>query len=313
MSVEVSGEIEASRARWRAAVAGVLAKGSRRDPADLPAEPERLLDSPTYEGFPIRPLYTALDALPEPPLPGSWPFVRGADAHHDVIAGWKVAEGFPAADWNGEVADGNAAVLAALSDGVSALVLRVGGDGVAVADLDRLLEGVYLELAPVLIDAGEDFRAAADAVLALVAGADDTKRAAMSIDLGADPLTAPLSGRGAPPLRDVVTVASELAGKPGVRVITVDGPALHNRGASAAWELAGVLGAAVQYVRVLVDGGLDVPDALRQIGFRLVADDDQFMTIAKFRAARQLWARIADVLGQPDAVRHGCTRSPRCR
>ena len=34
---------------------------------------ERLLDSPTYEGFPIRPLYTSLDALPEPPLPGRWP------------------------------------------------------------------------------------------------------------------------------------------------------------------------------------------------------------------------------------------------
>ena len=96
VSVEVSGEIEASRARWRAAVAGVRAKGGRRDPADLPAEPERLLDSPTYEGFPIRPLYTALDALPEPPLPGSWPFVRGADADRDAIAGWKVAEGFPA-------------------------------------------------------------------------------------------------------------------------------------------------------------------------------------------------------------------------
>lgn len=305
VSVEVSGEIEASRARWRAAVAGVLAKGSRRDPADLPAEPERLLDSPTYEGFPIRPLYTALDALPEPPLPGSWPFVRGADADRDAIAGWKVAEGFPASDWNGEVADGNAAVLAALSDGVSALVLRAGGSGVAVADLDRLLEGVYLELAPVLIDAGEDFRGAAESVLALVAGADDTKRAAMSIDLGADPLTAPLSDRGAPPVRDVVAVASESAGKPGVRVITVDGPAFHNRGASAAWELAGVLGAAVQYVRELVDGGLEVPDALRQISFRLVADDDQFMTIAKFRAARQLWARIADVLGQPDG---GATR-----
>ena len=71
MSVEVSVDMESSRARWRAAVAAVLAKSTRRDPADLPDEPERLLDSPTYEGFPIRPLYTALDALPEPPLPGS--------------------------------------------------------------------------------------------------------------------------------------------------------------------------------------------------------------------------------------------------
>ena len=94
----MSVEVEEQRARWRTAVAGVLAKSGRRDPAELGAEPERLLDSPTYEGFPIRPLYTCLDALPEPPLPGTWPFVRGGDAHRDVIAGWKVAESFPAPD-----------------------------------------------------------------------------------------------------------------------------------------------------------------------------------------------------------------------
>ena len=64
----VSVEVEEQRARWRTAVAGVLAKSSRRDPDDLGAEPERLLDSPTYEGFPIRALYTALDALPDDTL-----------------------------------------------------------------------------------------------------------------------------------------------------------------------------------------------------------------------------------------------------
>ena len=87
--------VDSDIARWRSAVAGVLAKSTRRDPADLPAEPERLLDSPTYEGFPIRPLYTSLDALPEPPLPGRWPYVRGGDALRDVKSGWKVAEAFP--------------------------------------------------------------------------------------------------------------------------------------------------------------------------------------------------------------------------
>jgi len=301
----VSVEVVQDRARWRTAVAGVLAKGGRRDPSDLPAEPERLLDSPTYEGFPIRALYTTLDALPEPPLPGDWPFVRGGDAGRDVVAGWKVAEAFPPAGWNGAVAEANAAVLAALGDGVSALVLRVGGSGVAPGDLDRLLEGVYLELAPVLLDAGDQFRPAAEAVLAVVAGADDATRARMSIDLGADPLTAPLSGRAAPALDDVVAVASGLAGKPGLRAITVDGAAFHNRGASAAWELAGALGAAVGYVRSLVDSGMAVADALGQLSFRLVADDDQFMAIAKFRAARLLWARVAEVVGEPDG---GATR-----
>ncbi|WP_059019799.1 methylmalonyl-CoA mutase small subunit [Mycobacterium sp. M26] len=307
----VSVKVDEERARWRTAVAGVLAKSTRRDPADLPPEPERLLDSATYEGFSIRPLYTSLDELPEAPLPGAWPFLRGGDARRDVIAGWKVAEAFPAATV--AVTDGNAAVLDALADGVSALVLRVGSSGVAPADVDRLLEGVYLDLAPVILDAGSDFTAAADAVLALVAGADDAKRASMSIDLGADPLTAPLSGRETASVQDVVAVATGLAGKPGVRAITVDGTALHNRGANAAWELAGALGAAVSYVRVLTEAGIGVAEALRQISFRLVADDDQFMTIAKFRAARLLWARVAEVLGQPDsgaAVLHAVTSLP---
>ncbi len=310
MSVKVDEE----RARWRTAVAGVLAKSSRRDPADLPPEPERLLESSTYEGFAIRALYTSLDELPEAPLPGTWPFVRGGDARRDVIAGWKVAEAFPAAGANAAtVTDGNAAVLSALADGVSALVLRVGDAGVAAADIDRLLEGVYLDLAPVIVEADAQFPAAAEAVLALVAGADDAKRAAMSIDLGADPLTAPLSGRPAPSVQDVVAVASGLAGKPGVRAITVDGAALHNRGANAAWELAGAVAAGVTYVRLLADAGVGIGDALQQISFRLVADDDQFLTIAKFRAARLLWARVAEVLDQPDsgaAVLHAVTSLP---
>ncbi len=285
-------------ARWRSAVAGVLAKSTRRDPADLPAEPERLLDSPTYEGFPIRPLYTSLDALPEPSLPGQWPYVRGGDALRDVKSGWRVAEAFPT---NGSAAaDANGAVLVALTEGVSALVLRVGG---AAAELDRLLDGVFLDLVPVVLDAGVDYAAAADAVLALLTDLDDDQRSRLSVDLGADPLTAPLSARSAPSVADVVAVAAKVTGYDGgVRAITVDGPAFHDLGASASWELAGSIAAAVGYLRVLGKAGIRAGDALRQISFRFAADDDQFMTIAKLRAARQLWARVAEVVGEPNAA-----------
>jgi methylmalonyl-CoA mutase len=283
--------------RWRKAVAGVLAKSSRRDPAELPAEPERLLDSPTYEGFPIRALYTSLDSLREPALPGRWPFVRGADARRDVKSGWKVAEAFPG---NGSAAaETNGALLVALTEGVSALVVGVEG---AAAELDRLLEGVFLDLVPVALDAGADYVAAADAVLALLPGLDADQRARLSLDLGADPLTAPLSGRSAPSVADVVATAATVTGYDGgVRAVTVDGPAFHNLGASASWELAGGVATAVGYLRLLSDGGVGLRDALRQISFRFAADDDQFMTIAKLRAARQLWARVAEVAGEPDA------------
>ncbi len=301
MDVQDSG-LQESKQRWRSAVAGVLAKSTRRDPADLPPEPERLLDSPTYEGFPIRALYTSLDALPEPPLPGDWPFVRGGDALRDVKSGWKVAEAFPAPGQKA-VTDGNGAVLVALTEGVSALALRVGApDGVASADLDRLLEGVFLDLVPVVLDAGSEFLAAAEAVLPLLADMDDDQRARLSIDLGADPLTAPFSERSAANIADVVTTAAKVTSySGGVRAITVDGPALHNLGASASWELAGAVAAGVGYLRLLGDAGLSVPDSLRQISFRLAADDDQFMTVAKFRVLRRLWARVAEVVGEPDA------------
>lgn len=308
-----SSVMESDRERWRSAVAGVLAKSRRRDAAELGAEPDRLLDSPTYEGFPIRPLYTGLDAVPEAPLPGQWPFVRGGDARRDVLAGWKVAETFPivAGASAGTV---NGAVLVALTEGVGALVLRVGGQtGVAAGELDRLLEGVFVDLVPVILDAGADFVAAADALLPLLADFDDEQQARLSVDLGADPLTAPLSGRDAPAPADVAGIATKVAGRAGIRVVTVDGPALHNLGASAAWELAGAIAAGVDSLRLLTAHGVSVSDALRQISFRFAADDDQFMTIAKLRAARRLWARVAEVAGDRDggaATVHAVSSSP---
>jgi methylmalonyl-CoA mutase len=292
--------MESDRQRWRSAVAAVLAKSSRRDPADLPAEPERLLDSPTYEGFPIRPLYTSLDALAEPTLPGQWPFVRGGDALRDVKSGWKVVEAFPA---NGSpVSEANGAILVALTEGVSGLVLRVGDTGVAAAELDGLLKDVFLDLVPVVLEAGADCADAAEVLLGLLTDLDDDQRSRLSVDLGADPLSAPLSARPAPAADDVAAMAARVTGYGGgVRAITVDGPAFHNLGASASWELAASVAAGVAYVRLLSEHGIATEDALRQISFRLAVDDDQFMTIAKLRAARQLWARVAEVAGDPDA------------
>ena len=313
MPVDTPVGSESDREQWRAAVAGVLAKSSRKDPADLGEAPEQLLDSPTYEGFPIRPLYTILDSQPEAPLPGSWPYIRGGDGLRDVKSGWKVAESFPAPG-QVSVVDGNGAVLTALTEGTSALILEVGSTGVGADELDRLLEGVFLELVPVVLDAGTDYSAAADAVLALVADLDDERRARLSVDLGADPLTAPLSGRAAPSIDEVLaTAAKTVAYGGGVRAITVDGPAFHDRGANASWELAGAIAAGVSYLRLLVDSGVPAVDALRQISFRFAADDDQFMTIAKLRAARQLWARVAEVVGAADAgaaTVHAVTSKP---
>ncbi|OBF18366.1 methylmalonyl-CoA mutase small subunit [Mycobacterium kubicae] len=297
MSIDVPelADLEQVRGRWRSAVAGVLAKSSRKDPEELGEQPEQLLETRTYEGFAVRALYTAFDELPEQPLPGEWPYVRGGDARRDVNAGWKVAEAYPV--MGTAAADANAALLGALGDGVSALLIRVGGSGVPPEQLDALLNGVYLELAPIILDSGADFAAASDVMVALAARLEPDQRATLSIDLGGDPLTAALSGRPAPSVEEVVAIATQVADNHGIRAITVDGPSFHNLGANAAWELAATIGAAVSYVRLLTESGLSVSQALRQISFRLAADDDQFMTIAKMRAARQLWARVAEVAG----------------
>ena len=316
MSTDVPelADLEQVRERWRTAVAGVLSKSTRRDPAELGDQPEHLLDTPTYEGFAIRPLYTALDELPEPPLPGEWPYLRGGpvfQALRDVKSGWKVAEAFPAPV--AAAGDANAAVLAALGEGVSALLIRVGESGAAPGELEGLLADVYLSMAPVILDAGADYLAACDVMLGLVAEVEPDQRATVSIDLGADPLTAALSDRPAPAIEEVLAVAARVAADRGVRAITVDGPAFHNLGADATWELAASIAAAVAYLRLLTGSGIPVGEALRQISFRLAADDDQFMTLAKMRALRQLWARVAEVVGDPEgggAVVHAETSLP---
>lgn len=282
-------------------MAGVLAKSTKKDPAELGPEPERLLDSGTYDGFPIRPLYTSRDEIAEPALPGRWPFVRGGDALRDVKAGWKVADVYPAD--GSEVAEANGAILLGLTEGISALVLRIGDGGIAPTDLDRLLDGVYLDLVPVVLDTdGVSYGAAAGALAGLLTGLDDDQRSRLSVDLGADPLTASLAGHTAPCLDEVVATAQSVLGYDGhVRAITVDGPAFHNLGANAAWELGAAIAAGVAYLRRLVDAGSSAAAALRQISFRFAVDDDQFQSIAKLRAARQLWARVAEVVGDPDA------------
>jgi methylmalonyl-CoA mutase len=320
VSVDVSAEpadLTQGRARWRTAVAGVLAKSTKRDASEIAAlgpEPEGMLETSTYEGFAIRALYTALDELAEPPLPGEWPYLRGGDPLRDVKSGWKVAEAIPAGHVAGVAAEEvNAAVLGALAEGASALLIRVGESGVAPEQLGKVLEGVYLSMAPIVLDAGAEYRAAFDVVQELVAEVEPDQRATVSIDLGADPLVAALSDRPAPPMREVVAVAKQVAGDHGVRAITVDGPAFHNLGANATWELAGSIAAAVSYLRVLTESGISVGDALRQVSFRLAADDDQFLNIAKMRALRQLWARVAEVVGEPEggaAVLHAETSLP---
>ncbi|CAH0206663.1 methylmalonyl-CoA mutase small subunit [Rhodococcus sp. 05-2254-5] len=290
-----------AHAAWQQAVAGVLAKSRRVDVADLPADPEHLLDSTTYDGITVSPLYTAFDERPEGPLPGQFPYLRGRDPHRDVNAGWKVCTRH-----GSDVRDGvpalNGQILDSLANGTSALWLTVGSRGLDPSDLSEALHGVLLELAPLTIDARRDVRAAATALFDVLDAAEIDDRAAVDVRLGVDTLTAAVAGTESIEMAEALDLARACIDRAeSMRAITVDGTVFHNLGASDAQELGASIAAGLEYVRSMTENGVAVSDALRQIEFRFAATDDQFQTIAKFRAARILWARIAQVCGAPDA------------
>jgi methylmalonyl-CoA mutase len=78
-----------------------------------------------------------------------------------------------------------------------------------------------------------------------------------------------------------------------------DGRIIHNAGGSEAQELAFALASALTYLRALEQSGMSLEAAYAAIYFRLTADADQFLTTAKFRALRKLWARVAMASGLP--------------
>lgn len=125
--------------------------------------------------------------------------------------------------------------------------------------------------------------------------------------LGADPLGHEARTGEVLELAGAVGLAREAAAHwPGVRALAVDALPYHEAGGSAAEELGLSLATGVAYLRALTGAGsgssaLGVQAALGQLEFRYAATADQFLTIAKFRAARRLWARIAEACGAPEA------------
>ncbi|UGT55580.1 methylmalonyl-CoA mutase family protein [Nocardia asteroides] len=283
-------------AAWRKGVAGVLAKARRVEASELPAEPEHLLDETTYDGLTIAPLYTRRDELPEQPLPGAFPYVRGGTATRDPQRGWFVSAFAGTADAEAT----NRTVLSGLENGVSAVALGAGAYGVAVEDIPVALRGLLFELAPLTLVAGKDTAEAAARVFEVLDGYELADRAQIRVGLGAAPLTSGFTGADDLDEAGAVALAQRAVARPEtVRAITVDGIAFHNAGAADAQEVGAAIAAGLAYLRALTAAGVDIADALGQLEFRFAATDDQFATIVKFRAARRLWARVAQVCGAP--------------
>ncbi|GGV22289.1 methylmalonyl-CoA mutase [Kitasatospora herbaricolor] len=292
---------DATREQWQLLVEGVLRKSGAQNVEG--AQAEDALTTELQDGLRARPLYTADDTAADPGHPGFPPFVRGGRAQGSVLSGWDVRQRHAHPDPRRS----NEAVLADLENGVTSIWLAVGAGGVPVDSLDEVLTGVYLDLASVVLDPGADFVAAAGQLLALYARREVPPQEARG-NLGADPLGL-LARTGNDEdtdrhLTDAVALAVDcVRDHPGLRALTVDALALHDAGASAAQELGASLAAGVAYLRELTAAGLTVDQACGQLEFRYAATADQFLTIAKFRAARRLWARVAQVAGAaPEAA-----------
>lgn len=264
-------------AQWRELVAKVL----KVDPTAVP-EPETGLDTVLPDDIELLPLYTAADALPDAGLPGQAPYLRGATATGNR-GGWDVRQRHAHTD----PTVAREQVMEDLEGGVSSLWLAVGDGGVPVAALPEVLREVYLDLATVALDAGAQAREAAEAFLALTTGASLGS-------LGIDPLGLLARTGSGGDLTDVTELGRRCATEvPGVRAVVVDALPYHQAGATDVLELGCAIATGVAYLRALED--LPVDDAFRQIEFRLAATDDQFSTIASLRAARRLWARVAQL------------------
>ncbi|NMO00381.1 methylmalonyl-CoA mutase [Gordonia sp. TBRC 11910] len=309
----MSETLDALYEKWSASAAQVLAKSKRVDVDQLSGSPDELLAVRTRDDLVINPLYTRRHETAEPGLPGSFPFVRGADAVRDVVQGWRVTERH--GDDASAAADVNEAILDAFNSGASGLWLRVGG-GVTPATLADVFAGVYLDLVPVTLDAGADGIAAAAAFLDVKAASANAPQAvtptvATIASLGFSPLTAAYSGRADVDETEATAFAAKtVSALDGIRTFRVDGTDFATAGATDAQELGYLVAAALTHVRDLIAAGLTASEALRQITFAVSVGDDQFGVIAKLRALRKAWSRVAQVLGAPDdgaAVIHAVT------
>ena len=274
----------ATRDQWLKLVDGVL-KGAPFD---------KKLVSRTYDDLAIAPLYPR--AATARPVAGRAPG-----------AAWTVMQRVDHPD----PAAANAQALQDLENGAAGLTLVFAGSvsangyglDASAATLERVLDGVALD-AGITIDfnLSPPTRDAVRHFAALVKG---HKLAPASVDMRAS--INPIGGFAAsgtsprpwPALSQGFAIMVRELADQGFRgpFAVADGRIIHNAVGSEAQELAFAVASGVAYLRALEASGVALDAARRMIYFRLSADADQFLTIAKFRAVRRLWARIEQACG----------------
>ena len=257
------------------------------------ADFDKRLVTRTYDGLRVEPLYPrARDARPVPGRAAGapWQVVQRVD-HPDAV-------------------EANNQALTDLENGATALSLVFAGSigaygyglGGSEQTIARALDNVWLDAVAIETDfSAQEKEAGLNLAKAVKARGIDP--AATQIRFAHDPLGLMARNGAAPrPWAETAKLlagfAADLAAKGFKGPFSVaDGRAVHAAGGSEAQELAFALGNAVTYLRMFVDSGVPLDRARDLIFFRLAADADEFMTIAKFRALRKLWARVEEASG----------------
>ncbi len=266
--------------------------------ADLKgADYERKLVWRTGEGFNVRPYYRAenlegLEFLGS--QAGEFPYVRGTHAHNR----WRIHQTVCVADAKAA----NAEALQILNAGVDSLGFRIEKEDFSASDLETLLGGICLP-AVELVFSGTKMADVAEWVLeklAREAVAKEEVRIAFEID----PLVKGLSTKGdfcTPNGQQcfgrIAALVEKARAYKHVRIVSVDARIFGNAGSTIVEELAFALAAGNDYLARLTDAGIDAECAARKLRFAFSVTSNYFMEIAKFRAARMLWANIVKGYG----------------
>ena len=244
----------------------------------------------TNEGFSMQPFYLKedVDKLPTVnALPGEFPFVRGNKKDNNV---WYVRQNIVVTDPK----EANAKALDILNKGVDSLGFRIHGENVTKELIETLLDGIRCDIVEV------SFRVCqrhvlelADILLAYYEEKGYDKEKIVG-GIGFDPIERMLmKGKDTTMLLpNMPQLVEKLKDYPNLRCVMVHSDLLCNNGAYVYQELGYALAWGKEYLEQLVDAGVPVDLAAKKIKFYMGIGGNYFMEIAKFRAARMLWAQI---------------------
>ena len=242
----------------------------------------------TNEGFNVQPMYRAediKDLKTTDSLPGEYPFVRGTKTNNDWYIRQEIEVCCPKA--------ANEKATEVLGKGVTSLGFKLKED-IDAEGLKTLLAGIDLAKVEVNFDCcpNKALQLAKDLVAVVkAAGAADT----FTGSIGFDPFRRLLKhGKDFP--KDIKALAAEIvkavADVKNLRVLAVNTDKLCNAGAYIYQELGYALSWGNEWLSQLTDAGIDATEAAKRIKFNMGISTNYFMEIAKFRAARMLWAQI---------------------